>query len=245
MPQNRLDLAYVPQFVSGNPSLSDYSLILLNYAWPQWWTIAIRHAAQTILTDGAACRFQAHVLDSGWPEGVLKTQLLSIGDYDSIPADTLSFLSQHGISSTKIDDQSTTDVEKAIIALGGKDAGQILILGAFGGRLDHVLYQLGLVYKYPNIHLHGEGNLAILLPANSKTTLKVPLIEHETVGFFSLRGEGVQVTSKGLRWELDGYTLGYGEDQVQSTCNRAEQTEIELFSTHSLIVIVTHKRQFW
>lgn len=240
-----MDLAYVPQFVTGETDLFDYSLILLNYTWPAWWTIAIRHATQIVLTDGAACRFQAYVKESGWPEGVLTSQLLSLGDYDSIPIDTLSFLSQHNISSIKIDDQSTTDVEKAILALGGQDAGQILILGAFGGRLDHVLYQLGLIYKYPNVHLHGEGNLAALLLPNVQIHLKVPLVEHETIGFFSLRGDGVHVISKGLRWELDDYTLGYGQDQTQSTCNRAEQAIIELLSDQSLIVIITHKGQFW
>ena len=53
----------------------------------------------------------------------------------------------------KIEDQDTTDHEKAIywILENWPDLKKIVVFGAFGGRIDHTLNSIHVLYKYQKL----------------------------------------------------------------------------------------------
>ncbi len=75
--------------------------------------------------------------------------------------------------------------------------------GALGGRLDHTLANLNVLYMYPHLDmtLAGDGNLVRLLPRGRNALVWDPVCEGPTCALVPLAGP-VVATSTGLRWNL-------------------------------------------
>jgi len=120
-----------------------------------------------------------------------------IGDMDS--ADTAE-LRNNDINMVLVSDQSSTDFEKCIAAVG---AHTIIAVGFLGRRLDHQLAAFNAVAKAPDrlIILVGEEDICFLCPAHLHLTLAVG----ERFSLFPMnRCTG---TSRGLEWPIDGLEL--------------------------------------
>lgn len=72
-----------------------------------------------------------------------------IGDMDSIDESSLRLINKNPSAQLiHIEDQNTTDCEKAIQYCLQQNAESIVILGGFGGRIDHSLVNLKLMKQY-------------------------------------------------------------------------------------------------
>lgn len=87
--------------------------------------------------------------------------------------------------------------------------------GALGGRLDHILSNLGCLYRYRHLQLVlvGDGNLTHLVPAGRALLRPAPGAEGPSCGLVPLAGTAT-ASSTGLRWNLGargaGCCLGVG-----------------------------------
>lgn len=149
-----------------------------------------------IAADGGA----RHVLALGRVPDAVVGDLDSVDDAmrAAIPADRF-----HRVS--RLD---TTDLEKAIAYAVELGATEIDILGAGGGRSDHALANLSMLRLYrgrARMSMHDEL-FAISLVEDS-AVVDAPA---GTVVSLVAIGECVGITTSGMRWDLEDFTLGFG-----------------------------------
>ncbi|KAJ1495364.1 thiamine pyrophosphokinase [Baffinella frigidus] len=77
------------------------------------------------------------------------------GDLDSVQAHVSDYYVSRGTTIVKDTDQDTTDLEKCMELLRETNqlTRQVVVLGAFGGRLDHEFSHYNVLFKYPDIDL--------------------------------------------------------------------------------------------
>ena len=80
-----------------------------------------------------------------------------------------------------------------------------MALGAFGGRLDHILGNLNALHLYPDhrIVLVGDGNATRLLPIGTNNILLDQEYEGPTCGIIPIAGKAIS-SFQGLRWNIGG-----------------------------------------
>lgn len=150
----------------------------------------IESADRIVCADGGANHLAA----------VDVTPDLILGDLDSIHPDTLQRFKD--VEIIKDTDQFSTDTMKIIsheLSLGMEE---LLLLGATGGRIDHTLSNLSLLTRYADlikISMVDERTETLFV----KTSITFDSIVRRKISLMVLGGESV-VTSKGLKWELDG-----------------------------------------
>jgi thiamine pyrophosphokinase len=80
-----------------------------------------------------------------------------IGDLDSIRSDVLKYFKRRKVKFIHDTNQENTDIEKAIDYLIEHGYRRIDIISAGGGRFDHMLGNLSVLWKY-----HGRADLRII-----------------------------------------------------------------------------------
>lgn len=172
------------------------------------------------------------------------TPALVIGDLDSVPPDTLARLEAQGAQVERVPaEKDETDLELALLEAVRRGADAITLIGAAGGRLDHMLANFYLLampdlrglnvravsgsqalwLAWPGEHvLHGApGDLISLIPVTPEASDIV------TEGLeYPLRGETLHVgAARGVSNVMLGasarFTLGGGLLFVVHTMERA------------------------
>lgn len=163
-----------------------------------------------------------------------------IGDFDSVKEETLAyFKEQQGIVWKELNPiKDDTDTEFAIRQAIEQGAKEIIILGATGTRLDHVLGNVALL----GIGLKENVDIQLLDVHNRirmiDKSMKLTKIE-QFGGFVSLLpygGEVKGVTLKGFKYPLENYTMGSFSSLGISNEIVEEEADI-LFEEGILIVI--------
>ena len=131
---------------------------------------------------------------------------LIIGDLDSIRASTVKKF--QSVTTRRIADQHTSDLEKALSWLIRKNYTDIIVLGATGGRVDHLAGNLSALGKFSKrAHIAFVDESGEMRSVGSEMVLEVPV--GTTVSLIPLsRCEGVVTT--GLKWELQNGVLELG-----------------------------------
>lgn len=129
---------------------------------------------------------------------------LLVGDFDSVDRD----ISQLECEIERIDSQEATDFEKALARAGS--ANEIHILGGMGKQHDHFLTNLLIaasISEEVSVVLLGNGEA--LHRVTSQRPLQAAFPEGATVSLLPFaKCEGV--TARGLKWSLDGVSMGIG-----------------------------------
>lgn len=99
-----------------------------------------------------------------------------IGDFDSLAGRILD--SRNGTRFLQVDDQYTTDSEKALIFAAEQGISEVVMLGAAGWRLDHTIYNCQLLEKYAKelrICLAGPFADMVRLGKGARVSWQLPL----------------------------------------------------------------------
>ena len=131
-------------------------------------------------------------------------------------------------------EKDMTDAELAFSYTAGKGFSEMIVIGAFGGRLDHLLGNIFLLERYPNIMLLGPFNRAKLLVGPTDREIV------KRSGFLSLipisdLAEGV--TLKGFKYPLDDVVLRRGTTWGISNEIVSEQAHIFIRQGKVLAII--------
>ena len=197
----------------------------LDRAWPGWASgldlvVAADAGAETAATLG------------------LRVDL-AVGDFDSISPDALARLRAAGVTiDTAPAAKDESDTELAIRAALDRGADELTIVGGLGGRVDHLLADVGLL-AMPAL----AGRRAELLDGRSRVRLlrgpgRLDLAGRpgDLVSLLPL-GPGVDgVTTEGLAWALDDEPLPMGPARGLSNVRTAQTAEVQLQSGLLLVV---------
>jgi thiamine pyrophosphokinase len=129
---------------------------------------------------------------------------LIIGDMDSYSGNNKEIL--------KINDQDTTDFTKCIQYLEGRNISDILVIGGYGGRMDHVFANYDTIIK---------SNSKIVMIDRDNYSCKINLGSNtfECNGYCGLIPlTKSKVKTEGFEWNVDG-EMGF--NILISTSNRA------------------------
>lgn len=172
-------------------------------------------AALKVCADGGANRL--HDSFENLNERAQYVPDVIVGDLDSLRPDVSKYYQQLGSTVKKEPDQDHNDFEKCLtVVKESKKPMTVVALGAFGGRFDHEMAAINLLYSYTTqferLVLMGAGNIAfLLLPGITNVVLPDKRFEGPTVGLIPVGGACRTVTTQGLKWNLNGESLEFGK----------------------------------
>jgi thiamine pyrophosphokinase len=167
---------------------------------------------------------------------------LVIGDMDSLGEEDRTLLQTEGcqfVVHPRAKDQ--TDLELAIGCAVAEGAREIVVLGAFGGRLDHTLANV-LLLALPQLDqvpvwLVDDWEEMVLAQSGQRVTVDGQL--GDLVSLLPLAGDVSGVTTTGLIWELEGDRLRFGFSRGVSNEMTASEARIEV---EEGLLLVVHGR---
>ncbi|WP_419925954.1 thiamine diphosphokinase [Candidatus Poriferisocius sp.] len=163
------------------------------------------------------------------------TPAVAVGDMDSVSPEALAVAEQSG---TRIErhpaDKDQTDLELAL-ELATRLADQIIVIGAAGGRLDHLIGNLTVLSspQWSGVNIEAWLGNALAVVAHSHRVLDVE--PGATVSLFAVGGPA-RVTTTGLAWPLTDELL----DPLTSrgVSNRATNPSPELSVSEGVVLAV-------
>lgn len=180
---------------------------------------ALQVAPILIAADGGADR----ALDLGL------TPRAAIGDLDSLDPHRASAA---GIPVHRVDDQDTTDFDKALAAI---DAAGVIALGVLGPRADHALAAFSTLARFRAMAVVAIGDEDAAFHLSGEVALD--LEPGTRVSLFPLAP--VRVTAKGLEWPLSDLLL----DPLGrvGTSNRATDARVTLRADRPGLIVLLPK----
>jgi len=166
-----------------------------------------------------------------------------VGDLDSIAPELLAEYESAGVTIERHPPRKDeTDLELAVRRAVADGAGEILLLGALGGRLDQTMANLLLPARqeWPVPILLADGRqLARVLRGGETVTLHGT--PGDTVSAVPLSAEVTGVTYTGLEYPLTDATLCLGSTQGVSNRMVGESAVIRL--TSGILLLVQEKNE--
>jgi len=185
-----------------------------------WLTSGIR-----VCADGAAKVCQEYSLQ---PDVIL-------GDLDSLDSKTKVHFAASEI--IEIADQDTTDGEKAVQYCIEKGFQKITMFGALGKRVDHTLYNLGILKKFNgqgvDLTLISNDDIVFLM-SGTRTFTASP---GTRISLLPVFGRVENVSSEGLVYALQNEALELGHHSSISNCFKRDKARVVLPVGHLLVVI--------
>lgn len=128
---------------------------------------------------------------------------LIVGDLDSVDPELLKKFPKDIIRRYP-SDKDKSDTELAIeIAYAEMKADRVVLFSYFGDRVDHSLYNIYLLKKFPELLFKNGKETLFLLQGKCKLDLPVGTI----VSLIPLSDQVMGVKTEGLKWPLKGETL--------------------------------------
>lgn len=168
---------------------------------------------------------------------------LAVGDFDSLSEEGEAYM--RSLSDLEIirlcpekDDSDTQSAVNHIIEKGARD---ILIFGATGTRLDHVLANLGLLSmgKDKGVHISIADQWNYITLAESGTVLKRDSQFGKYVSFFTVGGDVDGLTLKGFKYPLNKYRLTVADSGLTVSNEIAEETAEITYDSGQLLMIMS------
>lgn len=177
-----------------------------------------------------------HALAWGWPVHLL------VGDLDSLPAEMVAALKRQGVKIAQAPAaKDQTDTELALAAALTRHADEVIICGALGGRVDHLLANV-LLLAHPSL-----AGLAVSLVDGSETVrwvqaeiapARITLVgaKGDLVSLLPLGADVEGVATENLLYPLRAETLRLGEARGVSNVMTGARAEVS-FTRGCLLVI--------
>ncbi|KAL6613871.1 hypothetical protein ACP70R_036141 [Stipagrostis hirtigluma subsp. patula] len=225
-----------------------YALVVLNQRLPRFAPLLWAQARLRLCADGGANRVfdgMPELLPAEDPDEVrarYKPDVIK-GDMDSIRPEVKEYYSNLGANIVdESHDQDTTDLHKCISYITRNLPGTensnlcILVVGALGGRFDHEMGNINVLYRFSNIRivLLSDDCSIILLPKTHTHEIHIERsVEGPHCGLIPIGAPSTSTTTTGLRWNLANTSMSYGG--LVSTSNIVEEDIVTVTSDSDLI----------
>lgn len=186
-----------------------------------WLRPHLAEASLVIAANGGV----KHLRRLGWPPDVV------IGDMDSMGAAERVWLdsAESSLFLTYPADKDQTDLELALAYALAQGADDILIAGAFGGRIDHGLANVFLLARAElvgrRVRLVDDGATVQLVGPGEHSFQGRP---GDLLSLLPLAGDVWVARTEGLRWPLRDEALRFGEARGVSNVFSAENATLTL-----------------
>lgn len=170
---------------------------------------------------------------------------IAVGDFDSLSSEGKKFLEESGKGDMEIlrlkPEKDDSDTQSAVNFAVGKGAKDIVILGATGSRMDHVLANIGLLSMGKElgvrISLVDENNWMSLI--ESGTILKRDEQFGDFVSFFPVGAEVSGLILNGFKYPLLGHQLRPSDSGLTVSNEIKEETAEVIFREGTLLMIMS------
>lgn len=158
-----------------------------------------------------------------------------VGDFDSAAPESLKKAAETaGEIYTAPSEKDETDLELAARIAAARGAGNICILGALGGRTDHLLGNLAVL-----LHLHRIGSDAVIEDEHESIRVvegpyRFTGFPGQTVSLMPAAGD-VTVSAQGLYYPLENLRLA--KDGARGISNRITEGEVVLHSSGPVFLL--------
>ncbi|XP_006816711.1 thiamine pyrophosphokinase 1-like [Saccoglossus kowalevskii] len=170
------------------------------------------------------------------------------GDMDSLKDKVKDFYIERGSVMVNTPDQNETDFTKCIriIIENIKDQNLkvdcIVVVSAFGGRLDHTFANINTLYlaselTHLPVYLMGEENIAFLLQSGEHVIEVNDVNHHSWCGLLPVGRPCRSVTTCGLKWNLNKSEMEFGG--LISTSNTLDP------ASNGIVTIETDDSLLW
>lgn len=168
---------------------------------------------------------------------------LAVGDFDSLSSEGEKYLNT--LADTEIirlkPEKDDSDTQSAVNFAIDRGAEQIIILGATGNRIDHLIANFGLL-------VHGRNRGAEIILVDQWNYMK--LIKNHTVvkkneqfgkyvSFFSLDGDVTGLTLKGFKYSLNKYHLKMSDSGLTVSNEIQNEEAIVEYKSGTLLMLMT------
>ncbi len=190
----------------------------------------VRRADLIVAADGGAA---AAMAQGWWPH-------LLVGDLDSAPSEVRALAEEHGAAVEQHSPRKDeTDTELALRAALERGAGEIYLLGATGGRLDHALANIFLLALPEAAHARVTilaGRQRLLVVRGEATIEGRP---GDLVSLLPIGGDAHGIWTTGLEYALHGESLPFATPRGISNVLTASRATVSLESGLLLAVVTT------
>ncbi|WCO65634.1 thiamine diphosphokinase [Iamia majanohamensis] len=163
-----------------------------------------------------------------------------VGDLDSVGAETLAALREGGAEVVRHHrDKDATDLELALDLATAGDPDHLVLVGGHGGRLDHALATPGALATVARPGRRVEAWLGRASVQATRDVVRVDGRPGELVSLLPWAGAARGVTTEGLRWALDDFTLDPGSTRGVSNEVARAPARVAL-SEGTLLVVRPH-----
>lgn len=167
----------------------------------------------------------------------------AVGDFDSLSAsgreylETLKFVQVKQLKPEK-DDSDTQSAVDLALEMGAKE---IILLGALGSRVDHVLANLGLLtmgkVRGADISILDANNYIRLI--SSGTELRKDELFGRFVSFFPVGGDVPGLVLEGFKYPLNGHYLTVSDSGLTVSNEIVAERAKVTFEKGSLLMIMS------
>lgn len=161
-----------------------------------------------------------------------------LGDFDSLPAAELAAWQAEGVRTISHPvEKDATDLELALLYAQEHGADQIAVLGGLGTRWDHSVANLllGAQQQFAAMRITFLQGRQRLFTFRGQIALTAQM--GELVSLLPVGGDAVGVTTRGLKYPLDGETLHLGSSRGVSNVAVESGAEVRLTSGILLCII--------
>ncbi|KAL6839921.1 hypothetical protein ACP4OV_029731 [Aristida adscensionis] len=237
-----------PPSPTDDAAAATYALVVLNQRLPRFAPLLWARARLRLCADGGANRVfdgMPELLPGEEPDEVRKRYKPDVikGDMDSIRPEVKEYYSNLGANIVdESHDQDTTDLHKCISyitkTLSSPENSNlcILVLGALGGRFDHEMGNINVLYRFSNIRivLLSDDCSIFLLPKTHTHEIRIERsVEGPHCGLIPIGAPSTSTTTTGLRWNLANTSMNYGG--LVSTSNIVDDEKVTVTSDSDLI----------
>ncbi len=139
---------------------------------------------------------------------------LLVGDFDSANSGDMEFYKNIAVSTFPVD-KDDTDLELALRLAKEEGSEMIALFGALGKRIDHGLLNLDLIRQHPGKVLIESDYETITGITGTQTISCFP---GQTVSFIPFGEVGLNISSVGLKWELQHADISKNFYSVSNIC---------------------------
>ena len=159
------------------------------------------------------------------------------GDLDSVDKSLVKKAEKMGSRVIEFDSRKDfTDGELIISEMEKRGFEKIVVLGGLGGRTDHLLTNLNLLFKFKNVVFLSEKEK--IFKVEKKMTIENE--EGKTISFIPMSDTVEEITLTGFEYPLNKYTVKRGESICTSNIVRKSCAVIE-FKEGKLLGIIENK----
>lgn len=192
-----------------------------------------------VLSEPAATDAVVVAADSGLDLarrlGILPT--LVVGDFDSVTPEAVAWAEGLGVELRRSPtDKDETDLDIALAAAIDSGATRLIVLGGAGGRLDHLLGNVGALGRVgADIAVEAWLGTEYLAVVTGSWSAELPATA--TVSVVPI-GAPVIVSEAGVRWPLDRHRLPLGSTQgISNTASGDGPVEITVHEGRALVIV--------